>query len=187
MEEVYFTADELEALDAAQEPAPVTRERQLQIIEEMGKQMGDLGKAAACLPARAGWLPCARVVIRVAHGCIPPSVAANAGMGERACICCDRLVLLRDMSATRRMTTALCSNMVQKLTVPTTWDIHPSLQRLAAEYNVVRYFPEFPELTKVLLSPRGVAALPLLASADVCGSRPCGGGVWRFGGSLVSV
>jgi hypothetical protein len=68
VDEVYFTADELEALDAAQQPAPVTRERQLQIVEEMGQQMGDLGKAAACLPARAGCLPRAHVVIRVAHG-----------------------------------------------------------------------------------------------------------------------
>ena len=44
VEEVYFTAEELEALDAAQKPAAVTPERKLQIIEEMGKQMGDLGK-----------------------------------------------------------------------------------------------------------------------------------------------
>ena len=44
VEEVYFTAEELEALDVAQKPAAVTPERKLQIIEEMGKQMGDLGK-----------------------------------------------------------------------------------------------------------------------------------------------
>ena len=90
----------------------------------------------------------------------------TAGMGERACICCDRLVLMRDLSATKKMTAALCSHVVEKLTVPTTWAIHPSLQRLAAEYNVVQYFPEFPELTKVLLSPRGVAAVPRRAVGE---------------------
>ena len=64
MEALYFTADELEALDAAQAPAPVTRERQLQIVEEMGKQMGDLGKGAArsCGPV------CCAVCVHVTGG-----------------------------------------------------------------------------------------------------------------------
>jgi hypothetical protein len=43
VEELYFTADELEALDAAQNPAVVTRERQQQIVDTMLRHMGDLG------------------------------------------------------------------------------------------------------------------------------------------------
>ena len=46
VDDEYFTADELERLDAEQDPAPVTPERQQQIVREMGEQMGDLGKPA---------------------------------------------------------------------------------------------------------------------------------------------
>ena len=96
-------------------------------------------------------------------------------MGERACICCDRLVLIRDLSPRTTMTAALCSRLVAKASVPPTWSEHPNLQRLAGEYNVSRYFPEFPELETVLLSPRGVAAvprLPLPSAAATAGVVP---------------
>ena len=46
LDDMYFTAEELEQLDAAQDPAPVTLERQQQIVREMGEQMADLGKPA---------------------------------------------------------------------------------------------------------------------------------------------
>ena len=91
-------------------------------------------------------------------------------MGERACICCDRLVLIRDLSPRTTMTAALCSLLVAKASVPTTWSEHASLQRLAGEYNVSRYFPEFPELQAVLLSPRGVAAVPRLQLPAAAGA-----------------
>ena len=44
LDDMYFTTEELEQLDAAQNPAPVTAERQQQIVREMGEQMADLGK-----------------------------------------------------------------------------------------------------------------------------------------------
>ena len=46
VDDEYFTAEELERLDAEQDPAPVTLERQQQIVREMGEQMADLGKPA---------------------------------------------------------------------------------------------------------------------------------------------
>ncbi len=46
LDDMYFTTEELDRLDAAQDPALVTPERQQQIVKEMGEQMADLGKPA---------------------------------------------------------------------------------------------------------------------------------------------